>query len=649
MICRPHLLLSILVALGVVAGLAVRADVAAANGCPLRLAQGTEGTEASPILVSDRAALAVLATDPLCYESAYVFRQTANIDLSASPWTPIGGSNAFNGVYDGGGHSITGMTVQHAAAGHGLFGALYGGTVRDLVISGARVTATEISSWSGALAGRAVDSQILRVRVLNSTIAGTNATGGLVGLACSSQISDSRSEAVVSGLVSVGGLIGSAASRCITSVGDVSVLIRELSATVTDSAATGAVSGDTQVGGLIGEVDGATVSRSFATGAVSASDGSAGGLVGSFFSGYGPLSSESQTSLLVDVYASGAVAGAGAAGGLIGGMATGAAVIRAYAVGRVTGSQTGGLVGTQLLGCASVGISACSTAISTAAAPTSFWNTTTTGQTASSGDVATGQTTAQLQTLGTYSTAGWTITRGWSAPTAATWGICPSANGGYPFLLAQYTAATQPCAGLPSAPRDLKIIVGDSRVTVTWQAPASDGGSPVTGFTATASMQKDSPKAAPSCTAAAGATSCTITGLRNGRAYRFSATAANLEGTGVSASVVATPRIGLAVISTRRSGLTIVTRVRVGSAGRLAQVGTATGMAGAVCRASAQPKRASILVLRCSLSARAEQALAARPLAVAAALRFRPTSGPVRTAVRSVRFGQTGAAGPVTG
>jgi hypothetical protein len=280
MICRPHLLLALLVALGAVAGLAVRADVAAANGCPLRLAQGTEGTEASPILVSDRAALEVLATDSLCYESWYVFRQTANIDLSASPWTPIASSSAFNGVYDGGGHRITGMTVEPAAAGHGLFGTISGGTVRDLVISGARVTATAIYSGSGALAGSAIEGQILRVRVLSSVINGADYTGGLVGTTCRSQISDSRSEAIVSGSGSVGGLIGSAVSLCPTSAGDVSARIRELSAMVTDSAATGAVSGDTHVGGLIGQVDGATVSRSFATGAVSASDGSAGGLVG---------------------------------------------------------------------------------------------------------------------------------------------------------------------------------------------------------------------------------------------------------------------------------------------------------------------------------------------------------------------------------
>ena len=648
MICRPHLLLALLVALGVVAGLAVRADVAAANGCPLRLAQGTEGTEASPILVSDRAALEVLATDSLCYESWYVFRQTANIDLSASPWTPIASSSAFNGVYDGGGHRITGMTVEPAAAGLGLFGGIYGGTVRDLVISGARVTATEISPGSGALAGSAIGSQILRVHVLNSTIAGANTTGGLVGLACSSPISDSRSGATVSGLAKVGGLIGSAASTCITSVGDVSARIRELSATVIDSAATGAVSGDTRVGGLIGEVDGATVSRSFATGAVSASDGSAGGLVGQVWTGYGPLA-ETSTSLLVDVYASGAVAGAGGAGGLIGMMATGATVTRAYAVGRVTGNQTGGLVGTQLLGCAGVGASICSTAISTAAAPTSFWNTTTTGQTASYGDVATGRTTAQLQTLGTYSDAGWTITRGWSAPTAATWGICPSANGGYPFLLAQFAATTQPCAGLPGAPRSVKMIVGDGQVTIDWQAPAADGGSPVTGYAATAIMQKGSAKAAPSCTAATGATTCTIKGLRNGRAYRVSLTADNIEGTGTAATRVVTVKPSLVVLSTRRSGRSIVTRVRVRSAGRLTQVGTAAGVAGAACRVSARPQQAGVFVLRCPLGTRAVRALAAGPLTVVATLRFRPTSGPVRTAVRTVRFAQTDAAGSVTG
>ena len=649
MIRRPHLLLALLVALGVVAGLAVRADVAAANGCPLRLAQGTEGTEASPILVSDRAALAVLATDPLCYESAYVFRQTADIDLSASPWTPIASGGAFNGVYDGGGHSITGMTVQPAAARLGLFGAIYGGTVRDLVISGARVTATDGAFTSGVLAASVFGGQIQRVHVLNSTIAGANTTGGLVGLACSSPISDSRSGATVSGLVNVGGLIGSAASRCLASVGDVSVLIPELPTTVTDSAATGAVSGDTQVGGLIGEVDATTVSRSFATGAVSASDGSAGGLVGRFLSGYGPLISEPQTSLLVDVYASGAVAGAGGAGGLIGVMATGATVTRAYAVGRVTGNQTGGLVGTQLLGCASVGVSLCSTAISTAAAPTSFWNTTTTGQAASYGDVATGQTTAQLQTLGTYSAAGWTITRGWSAPTAATWGICPSANGGYPFLLAQFAATTQPCAGMPGAPRSVKMIVGDGQVTIDWQAPAADGGSPVTGYVATAIMQKASAKAAPSCTAAAGATTCTIKGLRNGRAYRVSLTADNIEGTGTATTRVVTAKPSLVVLSTRRSGRSIVTRVRVRSAGRLTELGAAAGVAGAACRASARPQQAGVLVLRCPLGTRAVQALAAGPLTVVATLRFRPTSGPVRTAVRTVRFAQTDAAGSVTG
>ena len=103
------------------------------------------------------------------------------------------------------------------------------------------------------------------------------------------------------------------------------------------------------------------------------------------------------------------------------------------------------------------------------------------------------------------------------------------------------------------------------------------------------------------------------------------------------------------VLSARRSGLSIVTRVRVGSAGRLTQVGTAARLSGTACRASARPQRAGVVVLRCPLSARAEQALVGGPLSIVATLRFRPTSGPVREAVRTVRFAQTDAAGSVTG
>jgi len=59
---------------------------------------------------------------------------------------------------------------------------------------------------------------------------------------------------------------------------------------------------------------------------------------------------------------------------------------------------------------------------------------------------------------------------------------------------------------------------------VSWQAPA-DGASPITGYTAVAS-----PGGA-SCTADAPATSCRITGLKDGSAYTFTVTATNAFGT----------------------------------------------------------------------------------------------------------------------
>ena len=82
---------------------------------------------------------------------------------------------------------------------------------------------------------------------------------------------------------------------------------------------------------------------------------------------------------------------------------------------------------------------------------------------------------------------------------------------------------------VPGPPSGVTGTIGDSQVTVSWSAPLSSGGSPVTGYTVTAA-----PGGA-TCTTS-GALSCTVTGLTNGTGYTFAVTATNGDGTGPAAA-----------------------------------------------------------------------------------------------------------------
>jgi hypothetical protein len=115
----------------------------------------------------------------------------------------------------------------------------------------------------------------------------------------------------------------------------------------------------------------------------------------------------------------------------------------------------------------------------------------------------------------------------------------------------------QQCGTPPSAPRSVVGRPGAGRAVVSWTAPVNTGGLAVTSYTVTATP------GGRTCVTT-GARSCTVTGLVNGRSYRFSAVARTTAG--VSArSALSTLVVPRAVPSAPRS-----------LAVRLPRAGTAT-------------------------------------------------------------------------
>jgi hypothetical protein len=98
----------------------------------------------------------------------------------------------------------------------------------------------------------------------------------------------------------------------------------------------------------------------------------------------------------------------------------------------------------------------------------------------------------------------------------------------------------------PAAPAPPVAIASDGSATVYWSAPASNGGSPITGYTVSASAGNS---AGPSKTVSGlpPATSATVSGLTNSAAYTFSVTATNAAGSGTAspASNTVTPGRGV--------------------------------------------------------------------------------------------------------
>ena len=136
-----------------------------------------------------------------------------NIDLTGKSWTPIGTDydNSYTGTFDGGGHTITGLTVTTNDEYAGLFGYLGNfnngaATVKNVVMDGIQITCNHRLGYAGGVAGYSWGT--IENCSVSGSISGTVSVGGVVGVQRDGSITGCSSSATVKGTINVGGVAG---------------------------------------------------------------------------------------------------------------------------------------------------------------------------------------------------------------------------------------------------------------------------------------------------------------------------------------------------------------------------------------------------------------------------------------------------------
>ena len=191
-----------------------------------------------------------------------------DIDLTGKDWTPIGTDydNSYKGTFDGGGHTITGLTFTTNDEYAGLFGWLNrAGTVKNVVMEGVQITSNQIYGGSiGGVVGYSWGT--IENCSVSGSVSGTVYVGGVVGAQIGGSITGCSSSATVKGTVDVGGVAGQTNS----------------SATLTACYATGNVTLEIAPkkniagGGLVGMNAGSSLLACYATGNVTSTGSSTG-------------------------------------------------------------------------------------------------------------------------------------------------------------------------------------------------------------------------------------------------------------------------------------------------------------------------------------------------------------------------------------
>ncbi|WP_262302368.1 fimbrillin family protein [Segatella hominis] len=201
-----------------------------------------------------------------------------DIDLTGKDWTPIGTDydNSYTGTFDGGGHTITGLTFTTNDKYAGLFGRLgKAGMVKNVVMEGIQITCNHSLGYAGGVAGFSWGGTIENCSVSGS-VSGTVSVGGVVGVQRDGSITGCSSSATVKGTVDVGGVAGQTNSN----------------ATMTACYATGNVTLEIasqniiDVGGAVGFNGGSRILACYATGNVTSTGSSTVNVYIGGFCGY---------------------------------------------------------------------------------------------------------------------------------------------------------------------------------------------------------------------------------------------------------------------------------------------------------------------------------------------------------------------------
>ena len=235
---------------------------------------------------------------------------TADIDLSGIDWTPIGidYNHQYKGTFNGGGHTITGLTVTTSDQYAGLFGYIgSGGTVKDVTLEGVQIATTHSVGDAGGVAGYSYGN-IENCSVSGSvSVSGMNGfAGGVVGYQSGGFLTECSSSATVNAGNKAGGVAGATNSGAILTAcyatGSVTLVSNNdigtyfaggvvgsnggscIQACYAWGSVTSSGSGTIYVGGVTGTNDVGTLTACYhAKGTVKGSDGATGGVAGRNF------------------------------------------------------------------------------------------------------------------------------------------------------------------------------------------------------------------------------------------------------------------------------------------------------------------------------------------------------------------------------